>query len=89
MSENGCSNINVKVLFFGAAREAAGAEEVIITTALPARVNSVKEEVFSRYERVSPFAKSLMIAVNREYATDETVINNNDEIAFLPPVSGG
>jgi len=81
--------IYVKVLFFGAARDAAGAEEVVIATDFPASVVTVKEAVFSKFDRVSLFAKSLMIAVNREYATDSTLINDMDEVAFLPPVSGG
>jgi molybdopterin converting factor subunit 1 len=89
MSENDGNNINVKILFFGAARDAVGAEEASFTTAAPASVLSVKKAVFARYETLSVFAKSLMVAVNREYATDETRIENLDEIAFLPPVSGG
>ncbi|MBC7900367.1 MAG: molybdopterin converting factor subunit 1 [Saprospiraceae bacterium] len=89
MSKNNRDNICVKVLFFGAAREAAGTEEVDIFTTFPATVQTVKDAVFSRYEKVSLFARSLMISVNREYAADETAVNDLDEIAFLPPVSGG
>ena len=89
MSENRDNEINVKVLFFGSARDAVGAEEVSLTTGFPATVGTVKEAVFSRYERLALFAKSLMIAVNEEYATDDVAIKNLDEIAFLPPVSGG
>lgn len=89
MSENYCNNINVKILFFGAARDAVGVEEASFSTASPASVLTVKKAVFARYETLSGFAKSLMVAVNREYATDETAIENQDEIAFLPPVSGG
>ncbi len=89
MNENDGNNINVKILFFGAARDAVGAEEANFTTAVPASVFTVKKAVISRYEKLSVFGKSLMIAVNREYATDETSIKNQDEIAFLPPVSGG
>ena len=89
MNETDCNNISVRILFFGAARDAVGAEEASFTTAAPASVLTVKKAVFSRYESLSAFAQSLMIAVNQEYATDETAIKNRDEIAFLPPVSGG
>lgn len=89
ITEDNGERISLKVLFFCAARVAAGAGEIVITTAFPASVNTVKEAVFSKYERLSPFAKSLMIAVNREYASDETAVIDHDEIAFLPPVSGG
>lgn len=89
MNETDGDNINVKILFFGAARDAVGTEEASFTTASPASVLTIKKAVFSRYEALSVFAKSLMVAVNEEYATDETMIKNLDEIAFLPPVSGG
>ena len=89
MGENGSNNINVKILFFGAARDAVGVEKACFIIAAPASVLTVKKAVFARYETLSVFAKSLMVAVNREYATDETAIENLDEIAFLPPVSGG
>lgn len=81
--------IQVKVLFFGAARDAAGTSEDAISTAFPGTVGAVKEAVFSKYTRVSLFGKSLMVSVNQVYATDRTTINDQDEIAFLPPVSGG
>ena len=81
--------IQVTVLFFGAARDAAGTDEISLAAAVPASVRTVKETVFSRYKAVARFAKSLMIAVNQEYATDETPLKNQDEVAFLPPVSGG
>ena len=79
----------VKVLFFGAARDAAGTNEVAISTTFPGTVGAVKDAVFSKYAQVSLFGKSLMVSVNREYATEETMIKDQDEIAFLPPVSGG
>jgi len=80
------NKITVKVLFFG---DAAGAEEAEISTSAPATVGGVKDLVFSRYARLATFSKSLMIAVNQAYSTDLTMIKDQDEIAFLPPVSGG
>ncbi len=89
MSETDENDIYVKILFFGAARDAVGVEEINLDIPFPASVSNVKKAVFSRHEKLSAFAKSLMIAVNEEYATDETTIKNRDEVAFLPPVSGG
>jgi molybdopterin converting factor subunit 1 len=89
MSEKEGYEISVKVLYFGAARDAVGAEEISLTTASPATVITLKKAVFSRYEKLFLLAECLMIAVNQEYATDRTTIKNLDKIAFLPPVSGG
>jgi len=86
---SGGERINVKVLFFGAARDAAGASEISIDAPAPASVRTVKETIFSTYKPLSQFAASLMVAVNEEYATDDTVVIDHDVVAFLPPVSGG
>ena len=89
MSETKANTITVNVLFFGAAREAAGVGQATFETPIPAFVGTIKETVYREYEPVSHFAKSLMIAVNEEYATDDTALKDQDIVAFLPPVSGG
>lgn len=81
--------IRVKVLFFAAAKEAAGTPEHTIYATAPATVRTVKEAVFSRFEKLFSFSRSLMVAVNEEYAADDTTVGDLDVVAFLPPVSGG
>ena len=89
MSKTSANAITVTVLFFGAARDAAGVGQADVETIGPAFVSTIKETVYRTYEPVSHFAKSLMVAVNEEYATDDTPLNDRDVVAFLPPVSGG
>ena len=89
MIETKANTITVNVLFFGAARDAAGVGQATVETIAPAFVSTVKETVYRTYEPVSHFARSLMIAVNEEYATDDTALKDQDIVAFLPPVSGG
>jgi molybdopterin synthase catalytic subunit len=43
----------------------------------------------SRFSRLERFGRSLLFAVNQEYATPDTQLNENDELAVFPPVSGG
>lgn len=79
----------VRVLFFGVLKEKLGksSDELNLTT--PAAVS----DVLSHYERVHPFLKqwftSIAVSVNREYASPQTKLKDGDEIALLPPVSGG
>ena len=89
MSDMNANTITVNVLFFGAARDAAGVSEAMLETVAPASVMALKESVYRKYERVSHLATSLMVAVNEEYASDDTALKDQDVVAFLPPVSGG
>ena len=79
------SQVSVRVLFFGAARDVVGSSEVEIALAAPATVGSLLE----KYPGLERFGRSLLFAVNQEYATPETVIEEGDEVALFPPVSGG
>lgn len=81
--------ICVRLLFFGAGREAAGHTELDFTLAASANLHALRSELLARFPALAPFGASLLAAVNEEYATDETLLHNGDEVAFFPPVSGG
>ena len=51
-------------------------------------VGDLRSSLLAKYERLKGL-NSLMIAVNNEYAKDEVIIKGSDEIAIIPPVSGG
>ena len=82
-------SINVTVLFFGAARDAAGVGEAQLAFSLGANVETVRDTVFSDFQGMRALSKGVMIAVNEEYARAETAVVDGDIVAFLPPVSGG
>lgn len=73
---------------FGIARDICGAAEFIIEGDTPTTVYNLRKLLNDKYPELSKI-KSYMIAVNEKYALDEDTINNNDEIAIIPPVSGG
>src|ERR1044072_10036906 len=81
--------MNIRVLFFGAARDAVGANQMDLTLEAPATVSSAFQSLKDRFEKLERFGRSLLFAVNQEYATPETQLNENDELAVFPPVSGG
>jgi molybdopterin synthase catalytic subunit len=74
---------------FGAAREAAGAKELSLALPEGATARSVWELLVDEHPAIAPFADRLAVAVNLEIRSLDAEICDGDEIAFLPPVSGG
>ncbi len=81
--------VRVKVLFFGGLKEVAGRAEEIVEVSEGARI----EDLFARCVDVKPelarFRPSLVASRNQEFAAWSTPLRSGDEVAFLPPVSGG
>lgn len=81
--------ISVRLLYFGAAREAAGRDEEQLEVPAPATAASVLAGVLNAHPALRGFGRSLLVAVNEEYAGTEATVREGDEIAIFPPVSGG
>ncbi len=79
------------VRLFAALREAAGTDALELEALRPATVGAVRDELVRRHPRLAvPFGGgAVLVAVNRRYANWETPVSDGDEVAFLPPVSGG
>jgi molybdopterin synthase catalytic subunit len=81
--------MRVRVLFFGQLKEIVGAAEDSAELSEGARI----EDLFARYARRFPklaeFRPSIAASVNQEYAAWRAPLSPGDEVAFLPPVSGG
>lgn len=81
--------ITIRVLFFGAARDVVDANQLDLSLAAPATVSSAFQNLVARFALLERFGRSLLFAVNQEYATPDTLLKENDELAVFPPVSGG
>jgi molybdopterin converting factor subunit 1 len=81
--------IQLRVLFFAAAREVVGEGELAWTIDAGATVASLRASVFARFPALAGHARSLRFAVNGEYAKDDVVLGDGDEVAVIPPVAGG
>jgi molybdopterin converting factor subunit 1 len=83
------NEIAVRVLFFGAARDAVGQSEVdFVLQGTPTAANAFAC-VLQKFPDLARFGRSLLFAVNQEYAQPDREIRNGDELAVFPPVSGG
>ena len=87
MSDNG--QVRIRVLFFGAARDVVDSNPLELSLDAPATVSSAFKSLVGRFSQLERFGRSLLFAVNQEYATPDTLLHENDELAVFPPVSGG
>ena len=81
--------IKVRVLFFGAARDAVGQEQIEVELESPINADGARAKLLSAYPSLQRFGKSLLFAVNQQYAQSDREISEGDELAVFPPVSGG
>ncbi len=83
------TSIRVKVLFFGRLREATGQAEQSVEIARGARIEELFAELAARRVELGRYRSSLVASQNQEFVAWDTPLHAGDEIAFLPPVSGG
>ena len=81
--------MRLKVLFFGQLKDVVGRAEEDVELPDGTRLDSVFEHYASRFPRMRDLGPSIVIARNQQFAPPATPVSDGDEIAFLPPVSGG
>ena len=80
--------MKVHVLAFGIAKDIFGGSAIEVELNGEATVGALQCKLEAQYPRLKQLA-SYMVAVNDEYAAAGDVIEQRDEIAIIPPVSGG
>ena len=81
--------MQVTVRYFAGHRDITGKAEERIELAEGATIATLWELLTTRYPRLAPYRGRLLYAVNQEYGTLATELHDGDELAFIPPVSGG
>jgi molybdopterin synthase sulfur carrier subunit len=80
--------MKINILAFGIIREIFNANSMLMELPEKATTNDLKDKLEARFPPLKELA-SCLIAVNDEYADDDQVLHPEDEIAIIPPVSGG
>ncbi|GAB4046464.1 molybdopterin converting factor subunit 1 [Spirosoma litoris] len=81
-------DLPVSVLLFGITRDLTGQSTVSISLNQNAQVRDLLSQLHQQFPALAGI-RSLLVAVNGEYAEPDQLLNRNDEIALIPPVSGG
>jgi molybdopterin converting factor subunit 1 len=81
--------MRVTVRLFARLRDIAGAPELARDVAPGATIGSVWKQLVGDFPEFARYERSISSAVNADYARMDRALSDGDEVAFLPPVSGG
>jgi len=81
--------MRVTIRLFARLRDLVGAGELACDVPAGARVSDVWRSLAERHPGVAPHASSVSAAINADFARMDAPVADGDEVAFLPPVSGG
>jgi molybdopterin converting factor subunit 1 len=81
--------MRVTVRLFARLRDITGSGELARDVEPGATIGTVWRDLAQQYPALGPYERAISSAVNLDYARMDTELRDGDEIAFLPPVSGG
>ena len=81
--------MEIKVLFFASCRELVGNSEISISLPDRSSVSDLLARLAADHPRLTEMEASLMVSVNQAYVDRTQQLNEGDEVALIPPVSGG
>ncbi len=80
--------IKINLLAFGIAKEILGQQQIEWSIASNATIEDFKQSLFEKHPELKELAK-VSFAVNEAYCKDHQLLSDGDEVAIIPPVSGG
>ncbi len=81
--------MKVNVLFFASCQDIVRKREAEVEAPEGATVADLVAQIVSEHPRFGEIEASLMVSVNQGYVARDDRLNEGDEVAFIPPVSGG
>jgi molybdopterin converting factor subunit 1 len=81
--------MKIRLLYFAVLRDISGTAEEELELASGTRAVDVWSSLRSRFPKLAAYATVPMTAINEEYASPDTPLHEGDELAFIPPISGG
>lgn len=83
--------MTIRVLFFAKIKESLGVNFVDLKLTTPTSIEEIRNSLFVKFNHHMNLFKpeNSLVAVNQEIITENIPINEHDEVAFFPPVTGG
>jgi len=89
MASQGQTTSSLRLLAFAGVREVIGQAETSLEVELPCTADELWPSLIARYPGLSPYRSSVRLAINGTYAMASDRVHGGDEVALIPPVSGG
>lgn len=83
------ATMKARVKFFAALHQMMGTRELDLEVAEGLTVAELHRDLCARFPRLADYGDNLLFSVNAEYVPADHPLRDGDEVAFIPPVSGG
>ncbi|VVB08692.1 unnamed protein product [Arabis nemorensis] len=88
-SDDTSSSVEIKVLLFARARELTGVPDLILKVPSGSTTQKCMDELVVKFPSLEEVRSCVVLALNEEYTTDSAIVKHRDELAIIPPISGG
>lgn len=81
--------IDIVVKFFAMVRQTVGKRKMDLDIKKGTKVNELVEDLIEDYPELDNIREILIVSVNKKTAADDQILEDGDEVAIMPPVTGG